>query len=305
MSQSDNDSALFFKYAIDIFSKSGHTASSEPEFRNHSPELFCYFDNKTDVSLSHEQRALFPLFNNVSRLFTANGCVFFSMNLLTSNDFRSVAAHDIHTMIHPIVGAEITVCLFRCGEEVMLTFLGGGLNCILSDWYPMDDTYDQLLNRLDISNYSIGSRKDYFQDLLYMLARDYYYPDPPFANALVPIDFISSAGFDGIDKEALTQYLDDAANAPQRKYGTDYVEYDESTHVSKIEFSDDFDLLLLDIDDEDNPFADEMDSEEDEERDDPEDADDTDKYEFDDVDPEIFRDPTLMVKWLKREAQQQ
>lgn len=305
MSQSDIDGALFFQYAISIFSKSGHTAASEPEFRNHSPELFCYFDNKPDVSLSHEQRAMFSLFNNVSRLFTVNGCVFFSVNLLTSKDLRSVAAHDIHTMIHPIVGADATICLFHCGEEVMLTFMGCGLNCILSDWYPMEDTYGQLLNRLDISNYSIDSKTDYFQDLLYMLARDYYYPDPPFANALLPIDFISSAGLDGIDKEALNQYLDDAANAPLRKYGTDYVEYDESTHVSKIDFSEELDMLLLDIDEDDNPFADEMDSEGDEERGDDVDADDTDVYEYDDIDPAVFSDPTLMVKWLEKESQQQ
>ena len=27
----------------------------------------------------------------------------------------------------------------------------------------------------------------------------------------------------------------------------------------------------------------------------------TDDYEFDNVDPKVFEDPTLLVKWLKRE----
>ena len=30
-----------------------------------------------------------------------------------------------------------------------------------------------------------------------------------------------------------------------------------------------------------------------------------DEYEFDDIDPEIFRDPLLMVKWLNRHTQNQ
>lgn len=64
--------------------------------------------------------------------------------------------------------------------------------------------------------------------------------------------------------------------------------------------------MFLDIDDEDdNPFNEEI------ELDDKAlDEDDLlgknteeiikDEYEFNDVDPEIFRDPTRMVKWLKK-----
>lgn len=64
--------------------------------------------------------------------------------------------------------------------------------------------------------------------------------------------------------------------------------------------------MLLDIDDEDdNPFGEEIELD-----DETLDEDDLlgknteetikDEYEFNDVDPEIFRDPTLMVKWLKK-----
>ena len=62
--------------------------------------------------------------------------------------------------------------------------------------------------------------------------------------------------------------------------------------------------MLLEMDDEnDNPFGEEIESEGDRLGEDEffiDDAEDTemDEYEFDDIDPEIFRDPTLMVKWL-------
>jgi uncharacterized UPF0160 family protein len=45
-----------------------------------------------------------------------------------------------------------------------------------------------------------------------------------------------------------------------------------------------------DAESEDDEFAEEEDAEENE----------PDVYEFEDVDPEIFRDPTLMVKWLRK-----
>ena len=64
--------------------------------------------------------------------------------------------------------------------------------------------------------------------------------------------------------------------------------------------------MLLEMDDDnDNPFGEEIESEDDDlDEDDTFDESDEDAekdfYEFDDVDPEIFRDPTLMVKWLNK-----
>ena len=53
---------------------------------------------------------------------------------------------------------------------------------------------------------------------------------------------------------------------------------------------EDFDEDDDDAESEDDEFAEEEDAEENE----------PDVYEFEDVDPEIFRDPTLMVKWLRK-----
>ena len=50
---------------------------------------------------------------------------------------------------------------------------------------------------------------------------------------------------------------------------------------------------LSDLDDDDEFFDEDAESE------------NKDEYEFDDIDPEIFRDPLLMVKWLNRHTQNQ
>lgn len=306
MSHLDYDGESFYLYAMELFSETGHVFTSIPEFSNHSPEEFVYLDNKSETSLSREQRLMFRAFNNVSRLFSVNGCVFFSINLLTTKDERSQAAHDIHTMLYPFVSSEGTICLFRYDEEVMLSFIGFGHRCILSDWYPMEDDYAHLSGLLDITNFSLDRGTDYFADMIHFLARSYYLYGQPSTYEILPIDFISGAGLEGIDREALDQYIEDQLTAPQRKYGDDYVEYDESVYTKKDNIGEELDFIFLDIDDEDdNPFSEEI------ELDDKAlDEDDLlgknteetikDEYEFNDVDPEIFRDPTRMVKWLKK-----
>ena len=302
----------FYTYAMELFRKAGHVAVSEPEFANHSPEQFLYFDNKRDASFSREQRAMFRAFRNISRLFSANGCAFFSMNLLTARNDRSQAAHDIHTMISPIIESNSTVCLFYDGDNVMLSFMGYGFRCILSDWYPINDDYERLLDKLDISNISIQSGYGYFLDMLYILARNYYFLGKPLNYELFPVNFLFSERFHELDREELNQLIEYELTASQREYGDDYVEYDEFVRHRPVDIGAELELMLLEMDAEsDNPLGEEMTDDEDlsEEREFlDEDAERTDRlewddYELNDVDPEIFRDPALMVKWLKKMEQ--
>ena len=104
-----------------------------------------------------------------------------------------------------------------------------------------------------------------------------------------------------------TNYIDYQLATPQWKYGNDYVEYDDSIYPEKDKIKEELDLLLLDIDDEDDEIDDlfgtelEIDDETldaDESTDKKTEETIKDEYEFNDVDPEIFRDPTLLVKWL-------
>lgn len=306
MSIRDSAGEKLYAYAMELFYRAGHIASSEPEFSNHSPEQFAYFDNKSDVALSREQRNLFNVFNNVSRLFSVNQCVFFSINLSTPRLNRSQMAHDIHTMIHSIVKADGTICLFRSDDEVMLSFVGFGLRCVLSDWYPVIDDNEKLSQKLDIANMSIERGSDYFLDMVYILARYYYLSGQPSTYEILPINFISGSGIDDVDREGINQYIQDQINAPLREYGDDYVEYDGFFHTRQIDIGADLDLMLLEMTDEDdNPFGEDIEQEDDDlNEDELYDAKESerDEYEFDDVDPEVFRDPTLMVKWLNRET---
>lgn len=305
MSKQEKAGDKLYTYAMQLFYSAGHIAPSEPEYINHSSVQFIFFDNKSDVQLSQKQRNLFESFDNVSRLFSENGSVFFSIHLLTTKADRSQIAHDIHTMLHPIVGAEGTVCLFQFDDEVMFSFIGFGLRCILSDWYPVADDNESLLEKVDIANIATNRSIDYFFDMVYMLARPYYLQGQPSTYELLPINFLSYVGFDELDRDAIHQYVQDQMNAPRQQYGDDYVGYDDSSESHHIEVGAALDLMLLEIETEDdsqyeneNESGDDFDGEDyiDEDTDDSE----SDEYEYDDVDPNIFLDPTLMVKWLKK-----
>lgn len=299
MSLLEYDEESFYTYAMKLLSSAGHVATSEPIFSDHSPEQFLYFDNKAEVSLSPNQRAMFKMFNCISHLFSVHDCAFFSMNLLTTRENRSQVAYDLHMMIHPIIEANATICLFRFNDEIMLSFVGYGSRCILSDWYFLDDSNEQLIGRLDIANVSIRSGYEYFSDIVYALSRPYYLTSAPTVYELLPIDFISNQRFDGVNREELNQFVKYELAAPQREYGDDYAEHDESFKPQSLEIYADLDLMLLELDDEDdNLFGEELEDDDgDYEQDEYEQQD---EYEFDNVDPEIFRDPTLMVKWINQ-----
>lgn len=291
----------FYTYAMELFFKAGHVTTFVPKFANHSSERFVYFDNPGRVSLSPYQRSLFTMFDNVSHLFSVNDCAFFSMELLTTRGSRSQGARDIHIMIHPIVGVDGTICLFRFDDEVMLSFVGYGVQCILSDWYLMDDNNGQLIEKLNIANVSLRSGYDYFSDMVYTLSRQYYLTPQPMIYELIPIDFITNAEFDKVDKEELNDFIVHELAALQRKYGDDYVEYDDFFKSQAINVGADLDLMLLEMDDEDdNPFGEEIEVGENDDDDFFDEYEQRDEYEFDDVDPEIFRNPIHMIKWLNQ-----
>ena len=202
-------------------------------------------------------------------------------------------AHSIHTLIHLNNDANASVCLFLHDDKVMLSFIGYEYHCILSDWYPLEDDYDSLQNKLDIANISVDDDEEYFADLVFMLARDYYFQGQPSVYQIIPIDLFSRDPIEKIDKEEIDQIIQEALYEPQRLYGDDYVGYEETVINQNNRISDDIDLLLLEISD-DEDIHDEI------EENDSVDNDEEDIYEFEDYDPEIFRDPTLMVKWLNK-----
>lgn len=311
MSGFNHDGESFYLHAIELLSKAGHVFTSNPVFANHPPEQFVFFDSKTDLPLSREQRLLLRLFGNVSYLFEYNNCAFFSLELFTTKSDRSQAAYDIHMLIHPLIGSEATILFSQHDDEMLLSFMGFGYQCVLSDWYPIEDDFDQLLNRLDIANVSISRSIDYFTDMVYILGRNYYLYGQPSTYDILPIDFITRTNSDGVDRDELDKFIEFQLTAPRQEYGDDYVAYDKSTNVQLESISAELNLMLLEMadedDDDDNSFGEELEPEDDidDDKSIDGDADNTglDEYEFDDVDPEIFRDPLLMVKWINHHSQ--
>ena len=309
VSDSNLDGIDFYRDAMELFYEAGHVSTLDPEFFNHSAQEFVYFDNSTDVALTKDQCYLLGLVNNISRLFTVNRCAFFSANLLSAKKYRSQIAHDFHAMIHFNVGTEASIFVFRYDEELMLSFMGYGNRCILSDWYPIVDDAGKLLEKLDIANMPISSSVDYFIGFVDTLARPYYFAYPEvFVHTLSPIDFLSRFNSDLVDRAQIDDYINLQTTAAEREYGDDYVEYDEEIRVGtkSADISADLDMMLLEMDMEsDDLFGEDGDEDEDDSDDfgdeDSSEEEKLDIYEFDDVDPEIFRDPTLMVKWLNKQ----
>lgn len=296
----DHAGESFYRFAMALFMDAGHVFTSTPEYYNHSTAQFVYFDNKPDILLSPLDRARLTEFNNISRLFTVNGCVFFSINLTPDVRWsdRSETAHYIHTLIYPIIEEEGTICIFRHGEEVMLSFMGYGYHCILSDWYPMFDPYDKLLQRLDIINMRIDNNRVYFDDMVYTLARPYYTLNQNTSPlSILPIDCLTKLEQEEISREDIDEMIREGMPAYKKYYGDDYIEYDETAPKKSYNITSSLDLMLLEMEMEDGHHNDLEDSDSDDEGG----STYEDKYEFDDIDPEVFRDPTLLVKLLEKQ----
>ena len=312
MSIRDFSGANFYKYATDLFVETGHMVASSPEFINHSAEEFVFLDASKDAVFSSAQRRRLKQFGNVSKLFTVDfgtgvegineRITFFSIEIYTEDNDRSQAAFDIHALLHPLTGADGTVCAFLYEENILISVMGFGLNCVLSDWFSVYDDTDELHGRLNIGEVSLDSAMAYIASLAYNVGRNYYIypPDSVFAlHKLLPADMFTGYDADLIMREELSTIVQERLYADIHEYGDDYVEYSQKVSKRGIDIADELALMMLDFDEEsDNPFGEELELEDDLDYDEFSDEE-RDDYEFEDVDPEIFKDPTLMVQWLE------
>lgn len=278
----------FFEYALEIFSRTGHTDVVAPEFSNHSARKFVYFDNKKNVSLNFRQRAGLNDFDNVSRLFTTCGIAFFSANLLTPLSNRSQTAHDVHALIHAVSDDVATICLFRHADKIILSFACDGLGCLLSDWYAPDA--EAFMERLDVANFSVTGGNEYFWDMAYLLARPYYFPNgTSTAYAILPIDLF--LGNEEVSREEIENFIMAQKFSAVKEYGNDYVVCDATQFNSFEDTPDEFDSILLEAEEVEFIFDDNESSLND--PDTPE--------EISSIDEEILADPSRLLEYLKAE----
>ena len=216
MLQVDFSNEKFFEYAFWLFSETGHIYDAAPEYVNHSAENFAYLDNGDDIFPTQSHIENLELFSNISRLFTTGGgIVFFSAVLEVNRRIRSQTACEVHELIQDIVNAVATICLFKHSDEIIISFATRKNHCILSDWYS---PYDKKIGeRLHVANVSVKNDAEYFFDLVYNLARSYYFRDSEISNA--------------------------------QKYDEDFIPYDKTPReILRREPDFDLDILLADDD---------------------------------------------------------
>lgn len=282
-----NCAEKFFEYALGLFTESGHTAAIEPEFINHSAKQFIYLDCDKNFYLSHKQRDMLNLFNNISRLFTVKEIAFFSLNLLIDHSDRSQAAHNVHTLIQSVVNEKATICLSLHADEIIFSFAGYGSACLLSDWYS---TEERILERLDIANMTIANNREYFYDLISIFARRYYFPNSTSTfYDLLPLNFFSDSENE-VSREEIEKFLNDQKLSVVRDYGNDYVEYNVLHLEDDVDNEYELDLILKEAENVQINFSDEEDLLE---------QINSDEYDLSDIAPEIFADPELLLDYIE------
>ncbi len=299
-----------YQYAMRLFSDAGIAGVNDPIFYNHSTKQAVYFDSDGEQYISSEQRGLLDDFCNVSLLFYLDDSVFekrtfkriafFSLDLSCKKRYRSSLAYDVHMLLDHVYSSDASIVLCRHENKIMLTFAGFGQACILSDWYEEEVDDDIIIEKIHIVNERLSTAHGFFLDIVYNIARKYYIY--PISKEQAIYESLPLNAFDP-NRERPSAYeiqeaIDNYLNQYIDMYGDDYVEPGGKT-INNQEISKELDALLLSIDDEEidstgeAEILDEIDYG-------LSDSTGEDNNEIDQLDPEIFKDPIKMVKWLEK-----
>lgn len=295
-----------------LYSDAGIAGIDDPIFINHTSKQAVYFDSDGDQYLSAEQRSLLDDFDNVSLLFylddrvfdkrTHKKIAFFSLDLTCAKRYRSRLAYDVHMLLDRVFTADASIVMCRHENSIMFTFAGFRHACILSDWYEEEIDDESIIEKIHIVNERLSTAYDFFLDIIYNIARKYYIY--PISKEQAIYDSLPLNAFDP-NRERPSAYeiqeaIDNYLNTYINIYGTDYVEPGGKV-INNKEISQELDSLLLAIDDEDTemPAEDYMMEDNDFQDDTPS---NDDFNEIEKLDPELFKDPVKMVKWLEKHS---
>ena len=179
------DNELFYERILELCRVAGITTASFPLTHNQSPKQVVYIESEKDILLTAYQRKQLDSIEYVSHLFDIpsdafddttekNKISFYSVVLSTTLSERSQRAADTHAFLHTSFGCEVSIVFYKHDDYIMLSMSGFGHQSILSDWFSLYDELDDLLYKLDISNFSIKSSKAFYIDFVYNCARWYY-----------------------------------------------------------------------------------------------------------------------------------
>lgn len=307
----------FFEFCIDLLYDTGHAVAKKPIFYNHSAKEVLYFDSKINVSLSKGERQLVYRTHLFSHLFNLSGTTFTKSNnvkiayysyvINETNSSRSQVALESHRIFQKFGGTEYSIALVLNENHFVFSFAESNGRVILSDWYSVwEPELEIAAEKLSVGNISFFSSEQYFLDLSYLLARNYYTSQisPEYAAyEMFPVNYptiMNSATVESLDREQIRNIITGILSKPEEEYGDDFVEYTPGSDVninqdiSSLELEIlNFDLELLEDEEKkeqeiDEGFMQDVDEE-----------DEKDEYGYENVDSELFKDPTKLLKWLE------
>lgn len=309
----------FYEYVLSLLFEAGHVITSTPIYKNHTSDEALYIDSVKDVVINRFDRRLLSLIDNVSLLADIKwpGVVdelyenvqIYSITVNFSNDCRSQSIADIHHLMHRYWSCTHSIVFFKNYEKYIVSFADNDCSHILSDWRDIEMDYDDIIDRICISNISLATSNEYFLDFIFAVARKYYIRPISFEEAsyeLFPIDYAIKSLTSGTSfpKDEIKEIIRSNLASFEIAYGDDYVEpryngveevnqyHNLSDVIDRISFE-----LELDTDTSDNPLG--LFTYAEDEEDDV--SDKLGAYDDnEDVDPAIFDDPVLMVKWLEK-----
>ena len=303
---------MFYSEAMKLYQKAGHAVVSLPIYINHTYKQVVYFDSektclidplmsksiKFALDISH----LFDLGDDVFEIETGSQISYYSIVLGCEKKNRSQTAHDIHCLLQSTFSAELSVIIFKHEESILISISGVNTDVVLSDWYDYASDYDNLVERIPVVELSLESPDDFINDLIYLIARDYYkHPVPGRVDfySLIPAHYFCAdlcLGDSFVDREPLKDLIKRLVCEDQQCYGDDYVEL-ASKPVRNLEDIDtQLDMLSFELD-----LEEEIQDDIGEEDAGTFDNGERDEYEYENIDSEIFDDPSLMLKWLDSE----
>ena len=323
--------ARFFEYVALLLKDAGHMITSVPVYVNHSSNETLYIDSSKDVILSGIDRSLLGNIENVSLIMEMEwpGIIeeltekvqIYSITVDLLKQSRSQDVADIHHLLQKFWTNNHSIVFFKNGDEFIISFADENQSHILSDWYDLSEDYDNVVERISIENVSLDNSSDYFSDMLYSVAREYYLHPISFEDAsygMLPMDLLTPkcdsitniVSDISVTKEDIKEIVRNNLSYYTILYGDDYVSaqyegmfdtanyHDISAEIDRISFELD---LAAEMDQESMDGIDfEFDNDDDYIDDDDDFYDDIDE----DVDPAIFDDPVLMVKWLEKKQKQ-
>ena len=290
----------FSQAAVDVFKALHITAVNKPQIVLANALNFVYGNLPQDLVLTQEDRDTLTPIKQMAHLFdvseftsASSNVRFFSIDL---GDEKTDRSYDQYA-IHSIIARKSNYCsaaIFRKCSSVSLSVAydrtSKPKSIYLSDWFELSGTeIDAFFMRIGVACLSTQNGLEFANDLIYLVARDYYTHPQSYEYLRFELDN---------QDDFLAQIID--------KYGDDYVAdsiVEENNKGIGTEDEPDFDLIEYDLEQMGLFELAEADDDFNEEYQDDTIADGEEgSVHSRDIPKDVLADPVLLLKWLEEHS---